>query len=158
MNLPNLLQSAANLRLEGNLQAAYDALVPLTTTAADHPTIMLEMALTLDAMDREGEAIPYYEKALRHELNAEQRCTALLCLGSSLRNVGRIEHAKQILARAIAELPDHIGLRCFYALSQCSAGDKAGAIGTLMQAILQLCPDSVKPFAQGLRRYADEIT
>jgi tetratricopeptide (TPR) repeat protein len=157
MNISDLIQSAKKFRIEGDLQNAYDLLIPLEKTEADNPFVQLEIGLTLDAMGKEQDAISYYERALTLGLPAEQRCVALLCLGSSLRNVGQLEHSKHILKSAIDEFPNHIGIRCFYALAQYSAGEYGESVHTLINAILLLSPESVKPFARALQYYADEL-
>ncbi|GMB08770.1 tetratricopeptide repeat protein [Thermolongibacillus altinsuensis] len=132
-------------------------LIPLEKTEADNPFVQLEIGLTLDSMGKEQDAIPYYERALSLGLPAEQRCITLLCLGSSLRNVRQLEHSKQILKSAIDEFPNHIGIRCFYALTQYSAGEYGESVHTLINAILLLSPESVKPFARVLQYYAEEL-
>jgi hypothetical protein len=45
----------------------------------------------------------------------------------------------------------------FYALSQFSSGESKESVRTLINAILLLSPDTVKPFARGLQYYADEL-
>ncbi|REE67684.1 tetratricopeptide repeat protein [Paenibacillus taihuensis] len=117
-----------------------------------------ELALTLDAMDKELEAIPHYEMALSAGLPPDKRASALLSLGSSLRNVGQFEQAKLVLKEAVHEFPDHIGIRCFYALAQYSGGEPAESVRTLVDAILVILPESVKPYAAGLHHYAQQIS
>jgi tetratricopeptide (TPR) repeat protein len=46
-----------------------------------------------DSAGREDEAIPLYEQALAAGLSGELRARCLLQLGSSLRNVGRVDEA-----------------------------------------------------------------
>lgn len=117
----------------------------------------LETGLTYDSMGKEAEAIPHYEKALSIGLPSEKRCVAMLCLGSSYRNVGKLDKSKHILEQAIQEFPEHMGLRCFYALAQYSAGESGQAVGTLLDAILHMSPDTVKPFSKGLTYYRKEL-
>lgn len=157
MNVSDLIQTAEKSRLEGNLQHAYDLLIPLQKSEFNNSRVQLEIGLTLDAMNQEQGAIPYYKKALSLGLPPEQRAVALLCLGSSLRNVGQLEQSKHILKSAIDEFPNHIGLRCFYSLTQYNAGEPNESVRTLMHTILLLSPESVKPFARGLQYYANEL-
>jgi tetratricopeptide (TPR) repeat protein len=123
----------------------------------DNALVQFEMALTYDAMSREREAIPYYEHAISLGLPGELKSSALLCLGSSYRNIGQTEKAKDVLLTAIEEYPDHIGMRCFYALAQNSAGEVGDAARTLMDAILLISPESVKPFQKSLNSYREEF-
>ncbi|MBS2773098.1 tetratricopeptide repeat protein [Anoxybacillus rupiensis] len=157
MNISELRQLAEKFRREGDLQKAYHLLIPLEKTEVDNPFIHLEIGFTLDAMGKEEEAIHYYEKALSLGLPAEQRCVALLCLGSSLRNIGKLDDAKHILKTAMDEFPNHIGIHCFYALAQYHAGEHGQSVRTLINAILLLSPESVKPFTQSLQYYVNEL-
>lgn len=157
LDLSRLLEDAEWRRLNGEMQSAYELLLPLISQSSDYPEVLLEIGLTLDAMSRESEAIPYYERALESGLSPERRAVALLCLGSSLRNVGQLEEAARLLGEAQHEFPEHMGIRCFHALAQFSAGQPAESVCTLLNGILQLAPASVTPFAQGLRHYSSEL-
>jgi tetratricopeptide (TPR) repeat protein len=75
----------------------------------------VEEAFAHDRAGREAEAIPCYEQAL-------------LGLGSSLRNVRRHADAVRVLEAAVAEYPDHGGLRFFLALARWSAGGEREAM------------------------------
>ena len=84
----------------------------------------VEEAFAHDRAGREAEAIPCYEQALELGLPDALRQQALLGLGSSLRNVRRHADAVRVLEAAVAEYPDHGGLRFFLALARWSAGGR----------------------------------
>lgn len=156
MNIEKIIQLAEESRLNGDTPSAYDLLLPFMNER-ENSLLQLEIGLTLDAMSREVEAVPYYERALAIGLSPEKRRVALLCLGSSLRNIGEIDKSLQVLKDGMEEFPDHIGIRCFYALTQYSAGEQAKCVQTLMDAIIHLSPESVWPFAKGLAYYSGEL-
>jgi tetratricopeptide (TPR) repeat protein len=83
---------------------------------------IFELANVLDYLGREAEAIPLYEEALRLELPAEFQAYALIQLGSSLRNVGRVNEAVQVLAKAEAAFPEYPSISLFLGLSMYSEG------------------------------------
>jgi tetratricopeptide (TPR) repeat protein len=87
-----------------------------------------------DSAGREQEAIPLYERALAAGLG-EERPRALLQLGSSLRNAGRIDEAVALLEEARREYPDFRPLRAFLALALHSAGRAEEALAELLNAI-----------------------
>lgn len=58
-----------------------------------------------DSAGREDQAIPLYEQALAAGLSGELRARCLLQLGSSLRNVGRVDEAVTLLDAARREFP-----------------------------------------------------
>jgi len=157
LNVEEILEKTQELRLRDNLEEAYKTIIPYVELERDNPLVQFEMALIYDAMARETEAVPYYEHAISLGLPSGLKSSALLCLGSSYRNIGQIEKAKDILSNAIEEFQDHIGLRCFYALAQNSSGEPKKAARTLMDAILLISPESVKPFQKGLNRYREEL-
>ncbi|MGH3423978.1 MAG: tetratricopeptide repeat protein, partial [Nocardioidaceae bacterium] len=63
----------------------------------DQALASFEQASDDDAAGRETEAIPQYERALSLGLDASRRAQAQVQLAGSLRNVGRVEEAIEIL-------------------------------------------------------------
>jgi hypothetical protein len=106
-----------------------------------------------DSRGEEASAIPEYERALALGLPKDQRCSALLGLGSSLRNVGRHEDAVRVLRAAVAEFPDHAALRAFLALALHSHGDGRDAIVTLLDVAIRWAP--VGHYTRALGEYRD---
>jgi tetratricopeptide (TPR) repeat protein len=88
----------------------------------------VEEAFAHDRAGREAEAIPCYQRALELGLPDQLRQQALVGLGSSLRNVRRHREAVAVLEDAVAEYPDHGGLRFFLALARWSAGEEREAM------------------------------
>ncbi len=153
----DVITIAEQYRLQGDLESAFKLVSPLVDNEINNALVQFEMALIYDAMSQDDEAIPLYEKALSIGVPQEKRCELILCLGSSYRNVGKVDSAKRILKTAIEEFPNHIGLRCFYALALNSAGEKGLAARILMDAILNIQPESVKPYVKGLLHYRNEF-
>jgi catechol 2,3-dioxygenase-like lactoylglutathione lyase family enzyme len=86
-----------------------------------------------DSAGREEEAIPPYEQALAAGLAGELRARCLLQLGSSLRNVGRLDEAVSLLQSARSEFPEFRPLRAFLALALHSAGRDREALRVLLE-------------------------
>ncbi len=108
--------------------------------------------------DSHGEgaaAIPEYERALALGLGADERCQALLGLGSSLRNVGRAEEAVRVLRAAVDEFPEHAAMRAFLALALHSLGDGRQAMVTLLDLVTRYAP--IGPYARSLGGYRDAL-
>jgi tetratricopeptide (TPR) repeat protein len=105
-----------------------------------------------DSAGRADEAIPLYEQALAAGLEGETRARCLLQLGSSLRNVGRIDDAVGLLGEARREFPEFRPLRAFLALALHSAGRDAEALRELLEAIAD---EGV--YERSLRAYAAEL-
>jgi tetratricopeptide (TPR) repeat protein len=105
-----------------------------------------------DSAGREDQAIPLYEQALIAGLSGELRARCLLQLGSSLRNVGRVDEAVSLLRDARHEFPDFRPLRAFLALALHSAGRD----GEALRELLEMIADEGE-YARSLRAYATEL-
>jgi cyanophycin synthetase len=105
-----------------------------------------------DTAGRPVEAIALYEPALAAGLADEDRRRALVQLGSSLRNVGRIDESVTLLQDARREFPDFRPLRAFLALALHSAGRDGEALRELLEAIAE-----EGDYERSLRAYAAEL-
>jgi cyanophycin synthetase len=105
-----------------------------------------------DSNGRPHEAIELYEQALAAGLADPERQRLLLQLGSSLRNVGRIDEAVALLEDARREFPDFRPLRAFLALALHSAGRTEDALAELLNAIAD-----EGEYERSLRAYADDL-
>src|SRR5262245_11612950 len=105
-----------------------------------------------DSAGREEQAIPLYEQAVEAGLAGELRQRCLLQLGSSLRNVGRVDEAVALLQAARREFPDFRPLRAFLALALHSAGRDRDALRELLEAIAD-----EGEYERSLRNYAAEL-
>lgn len=112
----------------------------------------LERAFDYDREGFEAEAIPHYEKAISAGLSGEQLEKALLGLGSSLRNVDRVEESVAVLEDACRRFPDHQALPVFLAFSLWSAGRKGEALALLARKL-----GEGSGYERAVREYADAI-
>ena len=106
-------------------------------TGMHHATREFELACECDRAGLEAEAIPHYRAALAAGLGGAERRSALLGLGSSLRNVGDHEDSVATLEGAVTEFPDYPALRAFLALSLCSAGRAEDATAMALRLALE---------------------
>jgi len=113
---------------------------------------LYERAGEHDSAGREELAIPLYEQALAAGLAGELRARCLLQLGSSLRNVDRVDEAVALLQQARHEFPDFRPLRAFLALALHSAGRDGEALRELVEAIAD-----EGDYERSLRGYAAEL-
>lgn len=132
-----------------------------TETERQHPSsarAKFELANALDYLGRESEAIPLYEEAIRMGLSAEYHAYALLQLGSSLRNVGRVDEAVQMLTDAEQRYPKIPSISMFRGLSLYSQGNHAEALKAVLKAMLSHVQSSdIKRYKQGIENYVEDI-
>ena len=112
----------------------------------------LEQAFAYDREGFEAEAIPHYEQAIAAGLSGEDLEKALLGLGSSLRNVDRVEESVSVLEDACRRFPDHQALPVFLAFSLWSAGRGGEALALLARRL-----GEGSGYERAIREYADEI-
>jgi tetratricopeptide (TPR) repeat protein len=109
----------------------------------------LKEALSLDAAGHEQRAIPLYRLALARGLSKEDSHTALVCLGSSLRTVGKTRTAIAALQKARRLFPGDIVVILFLALAHYDAGQHDLVIRQLGHVLLN---ESTQPRLVPYRR------
>lgn len=133
-----------------------------TQVRAAHPDSSrahFELANALDYCGREADAIPYYEEAWRlGGLSREVAAYTRIQWGSSLRNVGRVQEAIDVLASAEREYPEHWAASLFLALALNSAGRPQAALKAVMRATLaQGQAQDLDRYRRALAQYIDDI-
>lgn len=114
-------------------------------------------ACQLDAAGREVEAVPFYERALAGLLPADERRDALLCLGSTLRALGRYDEALARLEEGRREFPGHRAYEPFLALTLHNLGRHAEAVELLLTVIAETTGDeSIARYERALLFYAGQ--
>ena len=117
-----------------------------------------ELGSEHDSAGREAEAIPHYERALELGLPDELVPGALLQLGSSLRNVGRLDDALAVLEDGVARFPDHAALRLFRALALASAGREREALADVLDlARTRIDAPEIRRYARSLEHYTRDL-
>jgi tetratricopeptide (TPR) repeat protein len=112
----------------------------------------LEQAFAYDREGFEAEAIPHYEQAIAAGLSGEDLEKALLGLGSSLRNVDRVEESVSVLEDACRRFPDHQALPVFLSFSLWSAGRRGEALALLVRRL-----GEGSGYERAIREYAADI-
>lgn len=116
----------------------------------------------LDFTDHEAEAMVAYERAFAlgvEALDADDRPRIYVQAGSTLRNLGRLDEARSLLAEGRRGYPGFRALAVFQALVEVSGGRERAAIDCLFEALqaTDAGDDSVMSYARALTYYANEI-
>lgn len=128
------------------------------TLVLEHPDdagVHAEAAYAHDRNGLERQAIMHYDEAYRIGVPAEERRQFLVGYGSTLRNVGRVDDAVAILARAVAEDPDYAPFAAFLALALLAAGQPRVAVATLVGIVLEHAP--LDGYERALTEYHREL-
>lgn len=99
------IQTAIELRSAGKSEEAKQILLGLLEQSPEDPDILYQLAWIHDLMGLEGEAVPYYEKAISSGLKDPERRGALLGLGSTYRTLGLYNKSKEIFERGRQDYP-----------------------------------------------------
>jgi cyanophycin synthetase len=111
-----------------------------------------------DSAGRAAEAIPHYERALALGLPAELVPRALLQLGSSLRNLGRLDDALALFDDAVARFPDDAALPLFRAFVLADLGrDREALVSVLDLARTRIAAPEIARYARALQGYTREL-
>lgn len=121
--------------------------------AADDPDALYEWASVHDYLGRESEAISLYQSAIAYGLAGARLPQALIQLGSSLRNVGRVEEAVALLNTQATNEVTGDAAQAFLALALFDAGEPAAALRT---ALLALAP-TLPLYERAITHYANAL-
>ena len=131
--------------------------------AEAHPDDALVHYLVASAFDgagREADALPYYERAFAlgiDRLPAQRQPEIYVQAGSTLRNLGRFDAARDLLAEGMSGFPDYRALAVFAALVEMSAGDAPAAAALLFRVVTMDEDASLARFRRALRWYVDDL-
>jgi tetratricopeptide (TPR) repeat protein len=117
-----------------------------------------ELANAYDFIGQEDKAIKQYEDAIRIGLNAEYEAYALLQLGSSLRNVGRIDDAISVLSDAEKRYPEFPSITMFLGMAMHDKNMNTEALRTTLNAMLRHFKTSdIERYRVSLENYIRDI-
>ncbi|MFH8712929.1 tetratricopeptide repeat protein [Streptomyces zaomyceticus] len=153
------LAEAVALREAGRREEAGERLVALAAEYPEDAETAYQTAWAHDVLGLEAEAVPYYESALAGTgLSSEDRCGALLGLGSTYRVLGRYEDAVALLTGAVEEFPEEGALRAFLAMALYNTGEHHESTRLLLRLLAATSGDlSVRTYRRAIEHYAGDL-
>jgi tetratricopeptide (TPR) repeat protein len=119
---------------------------------------LFELANAYDYLGKEGKAIPLYEKAIQMGLTSDYEAYTFLQLGSSLRNVGRVDDAIRVLTDAEARYPELPSISMFLGIAMHDTDRHSEALRTVLTAMLRhLKTPDMDRYKMGLNNYIKNI-
>lgn len=94
-----------------------------------------DLAGAYDSLGREAEAAPHYEQVLRLGLDTLPEVDQArwhVQYGSTLKQIGRLDDSRAVLANGVALFPEHGALPVFLAFTELARGDKDAALAALL--------------------------
>lgn len=135
----------------------------LHARSAAHPDdaqVQYLVASAYDSAGRESEAMPFYERAFAigvEQLPLTRQPEIFVQAGSTLRNLGRFDAARDLLRDGMARFPGYRALPVFAALVEASAGDERAAMTLLFRVVTMDEDESLGRFRRSLRWYVEDL-
>jgi tetratricopeptide (TPR) repeat protein len=154
-----LLAEAVALRTADRTEEARQRLLALGERFPADAEIAYQTAWAHDRLGLEAEAAPFYERALKGQLNSTDRLGALLGLGSTYRVLGRYEEAVATLRAGLAEFPGDGPLRTFLAMALYNVGEAHEGMRLLLNLLAETSQDAgVRQYRPAIEFYAKDLT
>jgi tetratricopeptide (TPR) repeat protein len=152
------LEKVKAARAEGSFENAMAILKAELAKDPKNSVVNLQMAWTHDALGKEQDAIPAYEKAIELGLQGQDLIDAYLGLGSTYRTIGEYTKSKEVFDQAIATFPDFRPFRVFLSLTLYNLADHSKAMEILIKELIATTADtSIKDYNGALLFYSDKL-
>lgn len=152
------LNEAIQLRAENHLEDSNNLLVELANQYPEDAFIQYQCAWSFDKLGKESLAIPYYEAAIRGNLEEEHLQNAYLGLGSTYRALGEYILSEKVLSEALEKFPHNEALKVFYALTLYNLRQHTEAMEILVTILAETSSDlNIGKYKTALKFYADKL-
>ena len=111
-----------------------------------------------DYLGQEMKAIPLYEEALEMGLKDEWEAYALIQLGSSLKNVGKLNDALEVLTEAETRFPHLLSISMFLGITLHHANRESEGMKTVLKAVMrQMKTTDIERYSFALDNYINKL-
>ncbi|SDL57314.1 tetratricopeptide repeat protein [Microbacterium azadirachtae] len=118
----------------------------------DDPAVLYEVGGAYDTDGQEETALGYYRRAMAAGLEGRRLRQCFLQLGSTLRNLGRLDESLAAFDEGIALFPESESLGLFRALTLHAMGRPSAALGAVLTVIADRFPTAeVRRYEAALR-------
>lgn len=151
------LEKAIKLRSEGKLEESNKILLRLVDENPDDAMINYQCAWSFDVLEKETEAITYYEKAIALGLPDEDLKEAYLGLGSTYRTIGEYEKSKKTFEVAMKKFNDK-SLKVFYAMTLYNLENHSESMNILLKLLAETSNDNtINDYRRAIEFYSDKL-
>ena len=143
---------------KGQTEEALNLFFKLLDREQNNAEILYQIAWCLDILEREKDAIPYYEKAIEIGMDDEKLKGALLGLGSTYRTIGEYQSSLKIFNQAVLQYPTNNEFKVFRAMTNYNLGNHEDAMRELLEVIADTSSDeNVKAYKKAILFYSDKL-
>lgn len=152
------IQSVLEARQRGSLEDALKILMSELGKRPSDAMVYYQLAWTHDALGKEADAAPAYEKAILLGLKGEDLEGAYLGLGSTYRCLGEYQKSLDTFNRAIELFPTNNAFQVFKSLTLYNLGRPDQSIRILLEKLATSTTDEkIKKYSRALLFYADKL-
>lgn len=152
------ISKGTELREKGQTEEALNLFFKLLDREQNNAEILYQIAWCLDILEREKDAIPYYEKAIEIGMDDEKLKGALLGLGSTYRTIGEYQSSLKIFNQAVLQYPTNNEFKVFRAMTNYNLGNHEDAMRELLEVIADTSSDeNVKAYKKAILFYSDKL-
>ncbi|MBJ7555520.1 tetratricopeptide repeat protein [Marinomonas spartinae] len=156
--MESVLEEAIALRQSGQYDDSRRRLNTLLYDEDWKAKAHLQIAWSYDNEGREHEAIVHYESALSGLLSKQERFDALFGLASTLRGIGSYKEALHYFELTLAEYPNEVEVKPFYAMCLYNLGRHKEATALLLELLISTTNhESIKTYQQAIMLYAKDL-
>ncbi len=153
------LDSVIEARKRGSFEEAMQILTEELTKNPKDGRIHYQMAWTHDALGKETDAAPVYERAIALGLNDTDLEGAYLGLGSTYRCLGEYQKSLATFNTAIELFPKNNAFHIFKSLTMYNLGQPDESIRILLEKLVATtADDKIKTYGRALLFYSDKLS
>lgn len=152
------IEKVKAFRASGSFENTMQYLLEVMKDNPSDPVVHYQVAWTHDALGRESDAAPAYEKAMALGLSGNDLEGAYLGLGSTYRCLGDYENSKRILEKGISRFPENGALKAFLAMTLFNLRDHEQAMELLIKELTKSSNDpAIQTYRRALMNYSDKL-
>ncbi|MDH6365517.1 tetratricopeptide (TPR) repeat protein [Enterococcus sp. PF1-24] len=152
------LEQALLLRKEGSLEESNELFLELVKENKNDPYLNYQTAWSFDALSKEAEAVPYYEKSIQNGLEGADLEGALIGLGSTYRTLGNYDSAAKVLKEGIEKFPSNNALRVFYAMVLYNLERYSEGMEILLSLLATTSNDqNIQDYSRAIMHYSNKL-
>jgi tetratricopeptide (TPR) repeat protein len=153
-----ILDASTGARHGGQSAGLLNQLKALNDAHPHVAEIHYQLAWTYDSLDREAEALPHYETAISLGLPPNELSGALIGFGSTLRNLGQLDRAAEILETGRRQFPEQPEFDAFLALVRHDQGRHTESLQLALTTLVDTSEDpGINAYQRALRHYVSRL-
>jgi tetratricopeptide (TPR) repeat protein len=157
-NQNNWLEKVKALRAEGSFEKTMIFLNEVAAERPQDPVVYFQIAWTHDALGKETDAVPAYEKAISLGLSGADLEGAYVGLGSTYRCVGDYQNSKRIFELGMSAFPNNGALKAFYAMTLHNLKNHDQAMEVLLKELIRSSSDpETQAYQRAMLFYSDKL-